>query len=135
MARAAIEGGVAKKKIEDWQAYEEELKERMGFSKEVIRVMIHKAQKSPKTVVYPEGEEEKIIRAAHVVKSEKIASPVLLGNEKIIRGIMIGIQTLKTDAGIAPPHRLWSIFHGDRLSITSISFLPDKIYLPFVFFL
>lgn len=85
VARAAIEGGVAKKKIEDWQAYEEELKERLGFSKEVIRVMIHKAQKNPKKVVYPEGEEEKIIRAAQIVKSEHIALPVLLGNEKAIR--------------------------------------------------
>jgi malate dehydrogenase (oxaloacetate-decarboxylating)(NADP+) len=85
VAKAAIEGGVAKKKIEDWQAYEEELKERLGFSKEVIRVMIHKAQKNPKKVVYPEGEEEKIIRAAQIVKSEHIALPVLLGNEKAIR--------------------------------------------------
>lgn len=85
VARAAIEGGVAKKKIEDWQAYEEELKERLGFSKEVIRVMIHKAQKNPKKIVYPEGEEEKIIRAAQIVKSDHIAVPVLLGNEQTIR--------------------------------------------------
>ena len=103
VARAAIEGGVAKKKIEDWQAYEEELKERMGFSKEVIRVMIHKAQKSPKTVVYHEGEEEKIIRAAHVVKSEKIASPVLLGNEKIIRGIIDELGYEQNDYHIIDP--------------------------------
>ena len=103
VARAAIEGGVAKKKIDDWQAYEEELKERMGFSKEVIRVMIHKAQKSPKTVVYPEGEEEKIIRAAHVVKSEKIASPVLLGNEKIIRGIIDELGYEQNDYHIIDP--------------------------------
>ena len=103
VARAAIECGVAKKKIEDWQAYEEELKERMGFSKEVIRVMIHKAQKSPKTVVYPEGEEEKIIRAAHVVKSEKIASPVLLGNEKIIRGIIDELGYEQNDYHIIDP--------------------------------
>jgi malate dehydrogenase (oxaloacetate-decarboxylating)(NADP+) len=62
-----METGVAKYKIEDWQAYEDELKERLGLSKEIIRVMIQKAQKSPKRVVFPEGEEEKIIRAAHVV--------------------------------------------------------------------
>lgn len=103
VARAAIEGGVAKRPIENWQAYEEELKERLGFSKEVIRVMIHKAQKSPKTVVYPEGEEEKIIRAAHVVKSENIASPVLLGNEKIIRGIIDELGYDQTDYQIVDP--------------------------------
>ena len=50
--------------------------------------MIHKAQKNPKTVVYPEGEEEKIIRAAHVCYSENIAKPVLLGNESKIKKII-----------------------------------------------
>jgi malate dehydrogenase (oxaloacetate-decarboxylating)(NADP+) len=85
VAKAAIKTGVARKKIEDWVAYEEELKERLGLSKEVIRVMIHKAQKSPKMVVYAEGEEEKIIRAAHVCFTENIAKPVLLGNESKIK--------------------------------------------------
>ena len=85
VAKAAINTGVARKKIENWTAYEEELKERLGLSKEVIRVMIHKAQKSPKMVVYPEGEEEKIIRAAHVCHSENIAKPILLGNESKIK--------------------------------------------------
>lgn len=103
VARAAMEGGVAKKKIEDWQAYEEELKERLGFSKEVIRVMIHKAQKNPKKVVYPEGEEEKIIRAAHVVKAENIASPVLLGDEKTIRGIIDDLGYEQKDYEIVDP--------------------------------
>ncbi|HLG32612.1 MAG TPA: phosphate acetyltransferase [Ignavibacteriaceae bacterium] len=85
VAKAAIETGVAKITKMDWTAYEEKLKERLGLSKEIIRVMIHKAQKLPKKVVYPEGEEEKIIRAAHVVQDDNIAYPVLLGNENIIR--------------------------------------------------
>jgi malate dehydrogenase (oxaloacetate-decarboxylating)(NADP+) len=85
VAKAAIDSGVAKIKITDWNAYTEELKERLGLSKEVVRVMIHKAQKNPRRVVYPEGEEEKIIRAAHVVRSENIAYPVLLGNEANIK--------------------------------------------------
>src|SRR5690606_2229813 len=72
-------------KITDWDAYKEELKERLGLSKEVIRAMIHKAQKNPKRVVFPEGEEEKIVRAAHVIRNENIAFPVLLGNESNIK--------------------------------------------------
>lgn len=84
VARAAIETGVAKAPITDWSGYEEILKERLGFSKEVIRVMIHKAQKNPKRVVYPEGEEEKIIRAAQVVVNDGIAKPILLGNKNVI---------------------------------------------------
>jgi malate dehydrogenase (oxaloacetate-decarboxylating)(NADP+) len=85
VAKAAIETGVAKIKELDWQQYEEKLKERLGLSKELIRVMIHKAQKHPLKVVFPEGEEEKIIRAAHVVHNDNMAFPVLLGNEKIIK--------------------------------------------------
>ena len=85
VAKAAIETGVARVIITDWLAYEEELKERLGLSKEIIRVMIHKAQKNPKKVVYPEGEEEKIIRAAHVVYQDNLAKPILLGNENAIK--------------------------------------------------
>ncbi|MCJ7553443.1 MAG: phosphotransacetylase [Ignavibacteriaceae bacterium] len=47
--------------------------------------MVHKAQKTPKKVVYPEGEEENIIRAAHAVYTDQIAYPILLGNENIIK--------------------------------------------------
>ncbi len=85
VAKAAIETGVAKITKVDWVKYEEELKERLGLSKEIVRVMIHKAQKYPKKVVYPEGEEENIIRAAHTVALDGIAKPVLLGNEKFIK--------------------------------------------------
>ncbi len=48
VAKAAIETGVAKVKEMNWTAYEEKLKERLGLSKEILRVMIHKAQKTPK---------------------------------------------------------------------------------------
>lgn len=88
VAKAAMNTGVAKLKIENWDVYEEELKERLGLSKEIIRVMIHKAQKSPKRVVYPEGEEEKIIRAAHVVSDDNIAHPILVGNETKIKAMI-----------------------------------------------
>jgi len=91
VAKAAIETGVAKIIITDWEAYEVQLKERLGLSKEIIRVMIHKAQKNPVKVVYPEGEEEKIIQAAHVCYADGIAFPVLLGKEKTIREMIDNI--------------------------------------------
>ncbi|MBN1301811.1 MAG: phosphate acetyltransferase [Melioribacteraceae bacterium] len=84
VAKAAIETGVARKNIESWQAYSEQLQERLGFSQEIMRIMIHKSQKNPKKVVYPEGEEEKIIRAANVVFTDNIGKPVLIGNEEKI---------------------------------------------------
>ncbi|MGE5352992.1 MAG: phosphate acetyltransferase [Acidobacteriota bacterium] len=86
VAKAAIENGVARVKIENWHEYEEELKERLGMSKEVIRTMIQKAQKAPKRVVYPEGEEDKIIRAAVTSLEDGIANPILLGDESVIKG-------------------------------------------------
>jgi len=84
VAKAAIETGVARIEITDWGKYEEDLQERLGYSQEIIRLIIHKAQKNPKRVVYPEGEEEKIIRAANAVALENIARPILVGDEKII---------------------------------------------------
>jgi len=84
VARAAMETGVAREPIENWSTYEEELQDRLGLSQEIIRIMVHKAQKDPKKIVYPEGEEEKIIRAAESVFQEKIGQPVLLGNKELI---------------------------------------------------
>ncbi len=88
VAKAAIDGGVARLTIEDWNHYEEELKERLGFSKEIIRIMIQKARKSPKKIVYPEGEKEKIIRAANLVYLDNIGNPILLGNKEKISSMI-----------------------------------------------
>lgn len=95
VAKAAMDTGVARNPITDWKAYKEELQERLGFSTEIVRVMVHKAQKNPKKIVYPEGEEEKIIRAAHSVVLENIARPVLIGNENLINAKIneLGYQT------------------------------------------
>lgn len=81
VAKAAIDTGVARMNIDDWHAYEDQLKERLGFSQEIVRLMIHKAQRDPKRIAFIEGEEEKIIRAAHVVFREKIGFPVLIGRK------------------------------------------------------
>ena len=87
IAKAAMEDGVARTPIEDWHAYEEELKERLGFSQEIIiRLMVHKAMKNPKKIVYPEGENESIIRAANAVAIEGIGFPILIGRKEIIEG-------------------------------------------------
>lgn len=85
VAKAAIDSGVAKIIIEDWDEYKEQLKERLGLSKEILRVLIHKAKSSEMRIVYPEGEEEKIIRAANSVKNDNIAQPILLGNVEEIK--------------------------------------------------
>jgi malate dehydrogenase (oxaloacetate-decarboxylating)(NADP+) len=85
VAKAAMDSGVAGDPIKDWVAYKEELQYRVGYSTEIVQVMVHKAKQNPKKVVYPEGEEEKIIRAANSVYNENIARPILLGNESVIK--------------------------------------------------
>ncbi|HYM11908.1 MAG TPA: NADP-dependent malic enzyme [Bryobacterales bacterium] len=79
VARAAMESGVAQKKI-DLEEYREALARRLGKAQEVFRVMIQKARQAPKRIVFPEGEEEKILRAAQMLSDEKIAQPILLGD-------------------------------------------------------
>ncbi len=84
VAKAAMETGVARKPIADLDAYRDELESRFGRSKEIMRVFIHKAQKAPKRIVFPEGNEEKILRASQIILDEEIATPILLGNRAVI---------------------------------------------------
>jgi malate dehydrogenase (oxaloacetate-decarboxylating)(NADP+) len=84
VAKAAMETGVARKPIENLDAYRDSLESRFGRSKEIMRIMIHKAQRAPKKIVFPEGTEEKILRASQIILDEEIAKPVLLGDRKVI---------------------------------------------------
>jgi len=84
VARAAMETGVAKEPV-NLEEYRERLERLLGKAHEVMRLIIHKAQNKPRRVVFPEGEHEKILRAAHILAEEKIAQPILLGNTQVIR--------------------------------------------------
>jgi len=85
VAKAAVDTGVARKAINDWEAYKHSLESRLGKSHEVMRVVINKAKELKKRVVLPEGEELKILRATQILLDEDIAHPILLGDEKKIR--------------------------------------------------
>jgi malate dehydrogenase (oxaloacetate-decarboxylating)(NADP+) len=69
----------------DIDQYREALERRLGKAHEMMRGMIHKAQKQPKRIVFTEGEEGKILRACQILLDEKIANPILLGDEATIR--------------------------------------------------
>src|SRR5437879_1330739 len=84
VAKAAMESGVAQEPV-DLDIYREELERRLGKAHEVTRMMIHKAQAHPKQVVFPEGDNEKILRACHLLVEENIARPILLGDAVSIR--------------------------------------------------
>jgi len=84
VAEAAMSSGVAQEPV-DLATYREQLERRLGKAYEVSRTMIHKAQAHPKHVVFPEGENEKILRASHSLVEEKIAKPILLGDSATIQ--------------------------------------------------
>jgi malate dehydrogenase (oxaloacetate-decarboxylating)(NADP+) len=80
VAKAACDTGVARKPITDFDAYREYLESLLGKSREVMRLVINKAKKQPKRIVYPEGLDPKILRACQIVLDEEIAEPIVLGN-------------------------------------------------------
>jgi len=88
VARAAIDSGVARKVITDWDAYMEELRLRVGTNDKLLRNLTNKAKQNPKRIVFAEADTYKILRAAQIVKEEGIATPILLGNIDNIRQIM-----------------------------------------------
>jgi malate dehydrogenase (oxaloacetate-decarboxylating)(NADP+) len=85
VAKAAMDSGVARRPIEDLDKYRERLEALQGRSKEIMRVLINKARSNPKRLVFPEGDEDKILRAAAILIEEGIAIPILLGNVEVIR--------------------------------------------------
>lgn len=99
VAKAATDSGVARKPIVDMDAYRDALESRLGKSREVMRFFIHKAQKAPKKIVFPEGEQERILRAARIIVDEGIARPVLLGSRTLIRQRMseLGMDHAKVE--------------------------------------
>ena len=84
VAMAAMDSGVAREPIRDMERYVEQLEALQGKSKEIMRQIINMAKADPKKIVLPEGEHEKILRAAQMMLEEGIALPILLGNRGVI---------------------------------------------------
>lgn len=87
VAKAAIESGVARTNITDWDEYVHSLNSRMGHDNQIMRVLGSKARRDPKTLVFAEADNLKILKSAQIILDENIAYPILLGNEKKIRQI------------------------------------------------
>ena len=101
VARAAIESGVARESL-DTEAYVERLEARLGKSREMMRVVLNKAQTDPKRLALAEGEDEKIIRAAAQIEEQGVATPVLIGNPSTIHRKVHDLQ-LDFDPTIVDP--------------------------------
>ncbi|MEL6834299.1 MAG: NADP-dependent malic enzyme [Bacteroidota bacterium] len=88
VAKAAMDSGVAKSPITDWEGYELELSKRLGNDNTLSKVIETKARQEIKRVVFADAENVSVLKAAQVVIEDRIAQPVLLGNREIIRAIV-----------------------------------------------
>ncbi len=101
VAKAAIASGVARQKIKDWEVYKRDLNKKLGIENELIRTLFNKAKRNPKCVVFPEGDNYNIIKAANILVNDGMGMPILLGNKETIMQIadenevdMTGIKIL-----------------------------------------
>ena len=83
VAKAAMDTGVARVTV-DIDTYREQLEARLGKQREMMRIVFNKARLSPRRIVMAEGENEKVVRAAHTLVEEGVAKPILLGNPEAI---------------------------------------------------
>ena len=88
VAKAAMDSGVARYPIKDWEKYKEELKLRLGVDDVILRTITNKAKSDPKRIVFAEADNYKILKAAQIVNDEGIAIPILLGNKEAINQII-----------------------------------------------
>jgi malate dehydrogenase (oxaloacetate-decarboxylating)(NADP+) len=102
VAWAAVASGVAKEMI-DLENYREQLEERLGRARGIMRGIINRAVRDPKRIVLPEGEDPKIIRAARMIADEGIAFPILLGQRDAVQRVAEEIHVSLRDLVIEDP--------------------------------
>ena len=82
VAKAAIDSGVSRKTITDWEGYANHLREMMGYDNKLLRSFTDMAKANPKRVVFAEANHVNMLKAAAEAKAEGICFPILLGNEE-----------------------------------------------------
>ena len=102
VAEAAMSSGVAQRPVE-LEQYKQELEKRLGKAHQVMSLMVRKAKANPKRVVFPEGDDRKIVRACHILSDERIAQPILIGKAERIRALMAELHFNAEDVEIVDP--------------------------------
>ena len=126
VAWAAVASGVAREFI-DLESYREQLEERLGRARGIMRGLINRAMRDPRRIVFPEGEEPKIMRAASILVDDGIAHPILLGNrdtiERIAADHRISLDGIVIDDPATSPsreayaHYMWQLRQRKGLSL------------------
>jgi len=109
VARAAADTGVAQQPIQDYDAYRRRLEALLGRSRGVMHLIFDRAKRDPKRIVFPEGDQEKIIRAAKILIDEGLAHPILLVRQEEIAPLLEKYHIDRTKLTIiditASPHQ------------------------------
>jgi malate dehydrogenase (oxaloacetate-decarboxylating)(NADP+) len=92
VAKAAIESGVARKNIDDWDAYKDNLRHLMGYESKLTRRFRDMARENPRRVVFAEGSHPNMLKAAVEAYQEGICHPILLGNEERIEKLATSLD-------------------------------------------
>ncbi len=106
VAKAAIASGVAKNPIDDWEGYKQRLIDRLGLDNELMRSITNRAKENPKRVVFVEADNYKILKAAQVVKDERIAQPILLGDKERIKALIEENHLVLDDVEVINPRNM-----------------------------
>ena len=102
VAKAAMDSGVAKEPITDWDAYKVTLEERLGTGNKLTRMLTARAKSNPKSVIFAEADHFDVLKAAQIAYDDGIAIPILLGKKEIIEELMKEINFI-ADVEIIDP--------------------------------
>ena len=103
VAKAAMDSGVAKSPITNWEAYKDTLRERLGSDNKLVRLLLNRAKLDPKRVVFAEADQLAVLKAAQIVHEEGVAIPILLGRTETIKKLMDEIEFHAEDVVIIDP--------------------------------
>ncbi|PWH84848.1 NADP-dependent malic enzyme [Brumimicrobium oceani] len=103
VARAAMDSGVARTPIKDWDAYDANLKRRLGIDNKLVRTITEKAERNPKRVVFAEADNYKILKAAQTAYEEGVVIPILLGRKEKVLAMMKEYKMEFPDVEILDP--------------------------------
>ncbi len=117
VAKAAIKTGVARKKIENFNLYSEQLKQRLDPSVTILQGINSKVKKNQKTVVFADGEDENTLKAAIAFKNGGLGTPIIVAKENVVK------------------QRLKEIGYGENLDIKIVNSTDKKLRAKYVKFL
>lgn len=104
VAKAAMDSGLARHMITDWDAYREQLRARLGLDDQIMKDLTSIAKQQPKRVVFTEADNYKILKAAQIVKEDGIAVPILLGKREKITRIISDNNLELSDVEVIDPY-------------------------------